>query len=211
MHRTFAFNLSIWLLLAISCPCAAAQSSSECSERELNSLSATQVTVVQIADGFFQGNLQYTISCGKLAAKVFCDRAAARIALMIETDSSGTAPVIPASLAARLYLYPLKRLFAAESKPAAAYSLTVRNYGELEGRMAAAAKNSPGWDSRHGHPTSGTAGEFVARSLNSGQLFPELTGLAKQLDYRVRVSDVEEVRTCQGLPCGALITFQFYR
>jgi hypothetical protein len=170
------------------------------------------VTETRVDHGLFEGDQRYAIRCGALAAEAFYNKAGARIALMIEIDSTGETPVVPAKTAADLYRFTLKRLFDSERQASLAmYSLTVHNYAELGERMAEAARQSQAWDGRRGRPRSGTASAVVKQLLNAQQLYPEVAALARAVGYRVRVSDVEEVRTCQRLPCGALITFQLFR
>jgi hypothetical protein len=212
MGMRSTWNSSIWPLIALAwVPWAFAQTVDACGGRELSTLSLDQVTLTRVDHGFFEGDLKYSIRCGQLAAEAFHNKAGARIALMIEMDPLETVPAVSAGLAARLYFFPLKRLLTSASQPAAEFSMTVRNYVELEERMAGAARKSRVWDGRRGRPSSGTAAGFVKELLNAEQLYPEVAALARQLGYRARVSDVEEVRICQRFPCGALVTFQLYR
>jgi hypothetical protein len=204
--------MSVWPVIAFATiTLAAAQAADTCGEREINALSIDQVTVTKVESGFFQNNQRYAIRCGSWSAQALYDKSGASIALMILDESNGAAPV-PAPIAARLYRLPLKRLFTPGGSAAASeYNLTVRNYTELETRMADAAQKSPAWDGDHGRPRSGASSAFVMRLLNTDHLYPEVSGLAGELGYRVRVSGVEEVRLCRRLPCGALISFQLYR
>jgi hypothetical protein len=89
-----------------------------CTERGLRRLSFDQVTVTRVDHGVFKGDQRYAIQCGTLAAEAFYNNAGATIALMIEGNSTGMVPAVPADTAFRLYKFPLTRIFASEGNRA---------------------------------------------------------------------------------------------
>lgn len=194
---------SFFVLLCCLALTAIAALAQPCSESQL---SESQVSIVSVNSGFFTGQNRLTLSCGPLLAEAFYNPATATIALMLEDSTSAKTPPVPASTAARLYRLLLVRLLKGS-----AYQLTIRNYIELGDRMAIAAGESKAWDRRRGRPRQGYPSAFVKQLLNTNHLFPEFSSLAGEFGYRLQVKDVEAVRLCDGLPCGAQVTFQMQR